>query len=236
MTKTKTPAPPALKLEDLHEAPFNPRNIGQDALDGLTYSLEEFGDLSGITFNTQLKVLVGGHQRLRALKAKYGAKLKFDGKTITTPNGDTFTVRTVEWDEPKTKAAMLAANNDAIQGQFNSAAETMILELQNLNPEHWDKLLLKDIIKTIDEADAAAQADAGKSAPGAGKALPPPMELAPFEHYDYVLVMFKDSRDWLNFISRFPLPKRHFALRGGKVKSVGDCRVLNGKDFIDRLK
>ena len=47
--------------------------------------------------------------------------------------------------------------------------------------------------------------------------------------------MFKDSRDWMNFISRFPLQKRHFPLRNGKVKSVGDCRVLDGKVFLDQL-
>lgn len=235
MRKAKTPTP-TLKLDDLHEAPFNPRNIGQDALDGLAYSLEEFGDISGITFNTNLKVLVSGHQRLRALKKTHGDKLKFDGETITTPSGEQFRIRYVDWDEPKTKAALLAANAESIQGQFNASAEALVVELQNLNPEHWDKLMLKDIIKSIDDTEAEAQAQAAKSAPGAGKALPPPMELAPFEHYDYVLVMFKDSRDWLNFISRFPLPKRHFALRGGKVKSVGDCRVLDGKTFIDKLK
>ena len=47
-------------LSDLKSWESNPRGISDKALKGLGYSLDEFGDLSGIVFNSRLQRLVTG--------------------------------------------------------------------------------------------------------------------------------------------------------------------------------
>jgi len=56
-------------LADLRAASYNPREITQEALEGLGHSLEEFGDISGIVWNKRTGHLVAGHQRVEALRA-----------------------------------------------------------------------------------------------------------------------------------------------------------------------
>lgn len=51
---------------------------------GLSYSIAEFGDLSGITFNERTGELVCGHQRVKALRAQYG-DLPMDDRVEVQP-------------------------------------------------------------------------------------------------------------------------------------------------------
>jgi hypothetical protein len=96
-------------LDDLMPAPYNPRKITADALAGLADSVTEYGDLSGLVWNAQTSRLVCGHQRLEALKQRYGAGLAFDAATdrpgaspaIVTPDGQRFSVRVVDWPEDR---------------------------------------------------------------------------------------------------------------------------------------
>jgi hypothetical protein len=95
--------------------------------------LESFGDISGLTWNKRTGQLVSGHQRLRALREKYGAKLKltFVGGSagITLPTGDRMTIRTVDWDLNRQRLANLAANNPHIAGAFTAEVQPQLLEL-----------------------------------------------------------------------------------------------------------
>ena len=85
-------------IDDLKPAPYNPRKISEEAVSGLAYSLEEFGDISGITWNKRTGHLVSGHQRVNQLK-RNGAEL-VDG-VLRLKNGDVFPIRVVDWDEKK---------------------------------------------------------------------------------------------------------------------------------------
>ena len=101
-------------LSDLQPHPRNPREITPAALAGLGHSIEEYGDLSGLTWNQRNGKLVCGHQRLKAL----GAGATFGGGAVFAPNGERFAVRVVDWDEPKHLAAMVVANSPHIAGQW----------------------------------------------------------------------------------------------------------------------
>ncbi len=102
-------------IEDLKPAAYNPRKISAEALAGLDASMRRFGDLSGITFNTRTGNLIGGHQRVKALRDR-GAQL-VDG-ALQVEGGDRFPVRVVSWARGKEKAANVAANNPHIGGEF----------------------------------------------------------------------------------------------------------------------
>jgi len=56
-------------LSDLAADPGNPRRITPEAAAGLRFSLDRYGDLSGIVFDAGAGVLVSGHQRLDQLRA-----------------------------------------------------------------------------------------------------------------------------------------------------------------------
>ena len=67
----KTPALSILtkQVSDLSPAPYNPRSISPDALSGLRASVERFGLVEPIVWNSQTGNVVGGHQRLKVLQA-----------------------------------------------------------------------------------------------------------------------------------------------------------------------
>ena len=50
------------RLSDLSPAPYNPRTITADALDGLRHSVERFGLVEPVIWNRQTGHVVGGHQ------------------------------------------------------------------------------------------------------------------------------------------------------------------------------
>jgi ParB-like chromosome segregation protein Spo0J len=141
------------KLNELKEWERNPRTISEKALKGLGYSLDEFGDLSGIVFNARLKALVCGHQRLKALQQKYNGELRIENNIIITPKGEQFPIRIVDWDEKKHTAANIAANNQHIAGDFTEGLAPILDELKVDFPElsldlRFDALRL-DIEKEI---------------------------------------------------------------------------------------
>lgn len=138
-------------LEDLKDAPYNPRLMSNDSAAGLAVSLEEFGDISGIVWNKRTGNLVCGHQRRKALKEKYGDKLHLDTGSpddgippeLFVCDGDPmfdevrdhpdtlrFPIRIVDWDEDKEQAANVAANSELISGEWGSGLGKILSQIQ----------------------------------------------------------------------------------------------------------
>jgi hypothetical protein len=65
---------------------------------------------------------------------------------------------------------------------------------------------------------------------------PPEMELQTFEHYDYVVFLFKDVLDWRSAQELLGLEKQAFTLRDGKTRKIGLGRVIDGKRLLELLK
>lgn len=59
------------------------------------------------------------------------------------------------------------------------------------------------------------------------------MELMPFEHYDYVLLMFRNELDWLAAVDTLGLERR---ADQRKTNKIGLCRVISGKQVIERIR
>jgi hypothetical protein len=137
-----------MKLSDLKPAPYNPRTMTPEAFAGLGVSIEQFGDLSGIVFNRRTMRLVAGHQRVKALREKYGdIEFNADGELIT-PNGNVFAWRVVDWDEPIEKAANVAANSRLLAGAFDASLDTLLAELDGQVP-FFEDLRLNELLEDL---------------------------------------------------------------------------------------
>lgn len=136
-------------LSDLTPAEYNPRFIERPALEGLKFSLDEFGDISGIVFNQRTGRLVAGHQRVTGLKEKYGdlqISYSEDGSAaFITPTGNIFKIRIVDWDEDKEKAANIAANAESIQGKWDESAKLIIEDVAISLPNCFESLNLNSL-------------------------------------------------------------------------------------------
>jgi len=114
------------KAGDLAPADYNPRAITRSSAQRLAESMRRFGDLSGIIYNLTTGTLIGGHQRTSQIPG--GADITYpngeapgeDGETWgeIAAKGKRWPVRVVTWSEADEKAANIAANNPALQGDF----------------------------------------------------------------------------------------------------------------------
>lgn len=134
-----------MKLADLKPAPYNPRKISKQALAGLSASLHEFGDISGIVWNQRTGHLVAGHQRVELLKRK-GEAVRivengnpYECTLIEEHTGHRYPVRIVDWSDAQEQAANIAANNPHIAGEFEQDALDKIIA--NLGQTDYAELL-----------------------------------------------------------------------------------------------
>lgn len=117
-------------LDSLKANPKNPRQINKHDFASLQKSIETFGDLSGVVYNTRTQQLVGGHQRTEAFKKLGGTSTIKITERLEQPddvgtvaygyvvwNGKQYAYREVDWDEDLELAANIAANR--IQGEWD---------------------------------------------------------------------------------------------------------------------
>jgi hypothetical protein len=124
-----------MKIQELAHDARNPRTITDSKLKQLKKALIEFGDLSGIVFNTRTKQLVGGHQRTKLIDDKTPVIItkRFDKPTRTGTiaqgyvelKGERFSYREVSWEAVKQKAAAIAANKNAGEWDMEQLSATL---------------------------------------------------------------------------------------------------------------
>ena len=120
------------KLSDLKAAPYNPRKISPAALKGLQASIERFGVVQDIVVNRRSGFVVGGHQRVAALKVA-GVK--------EVP------VCWVDLDEPEEKALNVALNNPHISGEFDDSLQALLAEIQDgIGPDLFKHVALDSLL------------------------------------------------------------------------------------------
>lgn len=105
--KVTSPKIREFKLSQLKESGYNPRTIDDEAMAGLTASIEKFGLVEPIIVNTRggKNIIIGGHQRYKALMGLYGP-------------GHKCRCVTVNKNRPQEKALNVTLNNPAVQGEF----------------------------------------------------------------------------------------------------------------------
>jgi len=97
-----------------------------------------------------------------------------------------------------------------------------------------DDLMVRELLRKMElEAQRISDEDEDGEGEKKEKTGPAAMELMPFEHYDYVLLMFKNELDWLAAVDTLGLERRA-DLR--KTNKIGLCRVISGKQVVERIQ
>lgn len=156
MAKRRKPPVLPKTLGDLTEWSKNPRVIDDSAAAGLKFSVDEYGDISGIVFNRRNGQLIGAHQRRKQLAELFGDDTPitdvegpddagdYYGRLIDG-NGRRWSVRIVDWDEDKHAAANVAANSQMISGEFTDDLSHVLEGIQAANAETFENLRLDDL-------------------------------------------------------------------------------------------
>lgn len=88
----------------------------------------------------------------------------------------------------------------------------------------------------LDDLGTPEDALTGKTKGAEAADVVPEMEVQPFEHYDYVMLVFRNTWDWARAVDVLDIEPRAFAFtssKGEKHRKIGLCRVLDGARVLE---
>lgn len=133
-----------MKVKDLKPAPYNPRTIEKQELEGLKASLKRFGLVEPIVWNKRTGYVVGGHQRLKALQEE----------RIT----DSLVV-VVDLSDDDEQALNITLNNPKAQGRFDEESVSRMLEELKPKMPEFEALNLQALLDTMKTKDEKIEED-----------------------------------------------------------------------------
>lgn len=127
-----------LSVDSLIKPIWNPRKFSEESRKALRSSIDQFGDISGITWNKRTGNVVAGNHRLEELYEKYGKEnISFqqiadsDFYMIMANNEfTTYILREVDWEESKEKMANVVANSQKVMGEFTAQLNDILDDIQ----------------------------------------------------------------------------------------------------------
>ncbi|MBN1517460.1 ParB N-terminal domain-containing protein [Candidatus Sumerlaeota bacterium] len=165
-----------IALKDFSPVGYNPREIAPEAFEGLKASIREFTStvqgwdaanglrmVGTITVNVNGKRIIGGHQRIRALRELGQDWIHRDDVTWVE----------IEPDSPKEKALCVTLNNQEIAGQFTADLDFLLSDIRVEMPA------FDDLGLGLLEADLAGGLEDGiRNSPDRANKADDPKELA----------------------------------------------------------
>lgn len=131
-------------IAQLKPAPYNPRSISDEAIDGLGASVKKFGLVQPLIWNQRSGYVVGGHQRLEVLKQL--------GEKETQ-------VVVVDLSDAEEKTLNVTLNNPNIAGRFTDGLQELLTSLK-LDDGLWselEKLKLDSLLVDFSPAELGEQ-------------------------------------------------------------------------------
>lgn len=159
-----------------------------------------------------------------------------NGGRLTLIDGHARRGHQAEWptlilDVSDEEADLLLLTLDPLAGMAEPDGEALLLLLGEAT---GGTPALEDLLHGLAAgADVDGDVDAAEDADLAG---PPEMELQVFEHYDYVVFLFRDVQDWRSAAELLGLEREAFTLRDGATKKIGLGRVVDGRRLLALLK
>lgn len=133
-----------MPVADLKPAPYNPRRMDRAAMAGLSKSMERFGNVAPIVVNRRSGYIVGGHQRLKVLKAQ---------KVRTTD------VVVVDLDDSEERALNVALNSPHIAGEFTDDLQALLAQIRKDDAALFNELRLDALLAGVKELPGLVDPD-----------------------------------------------------------------------------
>jgi hypothetical protein len=208
-----------MESDGLH---FDDRNANRGNRRGramVMESLEQFGAGRSIVSDKHGRVIAGN-------KTLEGARrINMPTRIIETDGSELIVVKRTDLDlkkDEKAKALGIADNRTSEiglqwDGDILNALSSEVDVTQFFTEDELEK-----IIGTVVQEDSDVY---------------PEMEIQPFEHYDYIMLTFKNSMDFLSACDKFAIKKVSFKFEGKKAKGykVGIGRCIDGAKVLERL-
>lgn len=208
---------PKLRLEwieagSLAENPNNWRKHPAEQLQSLRDLVQDpsVGWAGACLFNERTGRLIDGHAR----------------KSIADPKS-LVPVLVGDWSEEAEAKILLTLDPIAGMARGDAALYEKLAETVEA-----DSLWVRDLIHATNAA-LAKQVESGEAedeGPPPASTLPE-MEAQPFEHHDYIMVMFKNEQDWSQACERLGIGRVKIQYPGGSEK-IGVGRVIDGARFL----
>lgn len=144
------------KIGELKPAHYNPRRMPEKEMKRLQRSIEEFGYVEPIVWNRRTDRVVGGHQRLEALRSM------LEGEIKDSPAMEEVEVVVVDLDEEKEKALNLALNK--IHGDWDAEKLGEILGFMDDEGKElagFDELDIKRILVNFEATEKELDPETG---------------------------------------------------------------------------
>ncbi len=141
-----------------------------------------------------------------------------------------WTVAITDLNDAEADKMLLVLDPLAAMAEMNKARLIELTDRVNT-----DDLMVRELLRKMElEAQRIGDDDDEDEEGGKKeKTGPDAMELMPFEHYDYVLLMFRNELDWLAAVDTLGLERR---ADQRKTNKIGLCRVISGKQVIERIR
>jgi hypothetical protein len=216
-------APPPLRLEwieagSLADNPLNWRRHPESQVKSLQDVIKdpEIGWAGACLYNERTGRLIDGHARKSAVAP-------------TTP----VPVLVGNWSEDAERKILATLDPLAAMAVGDEQAYAQLAESFTT-----DSLWIRELVRST-ERDARASSHADDEGDDgldgdAKDQVFPEMELQPFEHYDYVVLLFRNDQDFQGACERLGLGKVQLTLPGG-IRKIGLGRVVDGARALEKL-
>lgn len=180
--------------------------------------LSEVGWIQQIIVNKTTGKIVDGHLRV---------KLSIERNEPLVP------VTYVELSEDEERKALLTL--DPLSGLADADIEQFTNLVTGMDTDSlWIRELMDSTRSKILNDDAEDEKENEEGAGGADEENIPEMELQPFEGYDYVMLIFKNTQDFHSICDKLKIKKVKITHPGGMTK-IGMGRVIDGVDAVRLL-
>lgn len=202
----------------------NPKYSTKAQAERILKSFEKFGQVQTVAVGPEFEVY-DGHQRLSALLTIHGSDYKIDVRQSNRPLTEeerrelVVTLHT---------AAVGSYDWNALSGWDAKELKGWGMDRTKLDEMNVDALNLKELLNSEFEYE---QEEIDNMAEGAEI---PEMELRLLESYDYIVLVFRNSLDWLRAVEFFKIGRAAVTI-DNKLKKTGIGRAVDGAKFLEFL-
>lgn len=214
-----------VRLGELRPWADNPKFSTKAQAQRILDSFKKFGQVQTVAVSPELDVY-DGHQRLSALLTIHGDDYEIDARQsnrLLTEKERRELVITLH------TSAMGSYNWNMLSGWDARELKEWGMDRTKLDEMNIDALNLKDLLNSeVDHRGTDVEGMAEDS-------IIPEMELRLLESYDYIVLVFRDSLNWLQACEFFKIGKAAVTI-DNKLKKTGVGRAVDGAKFLEYIK